>query len=192
MSADFSLRFENYRPSLVLENRVDQVMSRGLDEFLDRLAAPTAAPGGGSASAAAGAMAAALGAMVARLAKRDSSEYESARQFLSEAVERDAAAYNAVLAAYRRPKAERAPWVEEAMQGAALVPLEVWERTGALMASLLRLRSEVPEKFASDVTSALALAAACREGARANVLINLGSISDEGFLTRVRERLALS
>jgi formiminotetrahydrofolate cyclodeaminase len=78
------------------------------------------------------------------------------------------------------------------MQGAALVPLEVWERAGALTASLRRLQSEAPEKFGSDVTSALALAAACREGASANVTVNLTSISDPAFLAQVRERLALS
>ncbi|MEI9970568.1 MAG: cyclodeaminase/cyclohydrolase family protein [Ignavibacteriota bacterium] len=70
MSAEYFLRYENFRPELVLENRIaEAVGSRsGLPEFLDALAAPTATPGGGSASAAAAAMAAALGAMVTRLA----------------------------------------------------------------------------------------------------------------------------
>src|SRR5581483_11052296 len=71
MTADYFARFENFRPELVLENRIAEALSArsGLPEFLDALAAPTATPGGGSASAAAAAMAAALGAMVTRLSK---------------------------------------------------------------------------------------------------------------------------
>ena len=63
MSAEYFLRYENFSPELVLENRIaDAMASRGgLPEFLDALAAPTATPGGGSASAAAAAMAARAG-----------------------------------------------------------------------------------------------------------------------------------
>ena len=51
MSAEYFLRFENFRPELVLENRIAEAMAArsGLPEFLDALAAPTATPGGGSA-----------------------------------------------------------------------------------------------------------------------------------------------
>ena len=84
----------------------------GLPEFLDALAAPTATPGGGSASAAAAAMGAALGSMVTRLAKQDSSAFEEDRRFFTEAVELDAEAFQKVMAAYKRPKAERAPFVK--------------------------------------------------------------------------------
>src|ERR1035441_588489 len=63
MSAGYFLRFENFRPELVLENRVAEAIGArsGLPGFLDALAAPTATPGGGSAAAAAAAMAAATG-----------------------------------------------------------------------------------------------------------------------------------
>ena len=55
MSAGYFLRFENFRPELVLENRVAEAIGArsGLPGFLDALAAPTATPGGGSAAAAA-------------------------------------------------------------------------------------------------------------------------------------------
>src|SRR5205807_10627841 len=96
MAAEYFLRFENFRPELVLENRIAEAMTTrsGLPEFLDALAAPTATPGGGSASAAAAAMAAARGAMVTRLAKLDPGVYEEDRRFFTEAVDRDAAAFN--------------------------------------------------------------------------------------------------
>ena len=70
----------------------DALASRkGLTEFLDALAAPSATPGGGSASAAAAAMGAALGAMVTKLAKQDSASFEEDRRFFTEAVDRDSA-----------------------------------------------------------------------------------------------------
>src|SRR5438309_4374603 len=151
LSAEYFLRYENFRPELVLENRIAEALSArsGLPEFLDALAAPTATPGGGSASAAAAAMAAALGAMVTRLAKQDPGAFENDRRFFTEAVDRDAEAFNRVMDAYKRPKAERGPYVEEALHGAAEVPLQVVERAAAMQARLDAL--DIPAKFASDL-----------------------------------------
>jgi formiminotetrahydrofolate cyclodeaminase len=190
MSAGYFLRYENFRPELVLENRIaEAVGSRsGLPEFLDALAAPTATPGGGSASAAAAAMAAALGSMVTRLSKQDPEPFELDRHFFTEAVDRDAAAFQRVMAAYKRPKEERAPAVEEALHGAAEVPLQVLERAAAMQARLDGLRTAA--KFGSDLAVAKALTVAAKAGALENVRINLDSISGEEFKTGVRTRLA--
>jgi glutamate formiminotransferase / formiminotetrahydrofolate cyclodeaminase len=190
MSAEYFLRFENFRPELVLENRIaDAMASRGgLPEFLDALAAPTATPGGGSASAAAAAMGAALGAMVTRLAKQDSSSFEEDRRFFTEAVELDSDAFQKVMAAYKRPKEERAPFVEEALHGAAEVPLQVLERAAAMLTRLERL--EIPAKFGSDLAVAKALTVAAKAGVLENVRINLDSIKDEAFQASVQARLA--
>jgi formiminotetrahydrofolate cyclodeaminase len=159
----------------------------GLPEFLDALAAPTATPGGGSAAAAAAAMAAALGAMVTRLAKQDSSQFEDDRRFFTEAVDRDAEAFNRVMAAYKHPKEARAPYVEEALHGAAEVPLQVLERAGAMLNRLESLQA--PARFASDLAVAKALTAAASAGARENVNINLDGIHDETFRASVHARL---
>jgi glutamate formiminotransferase len=194
MSAEYFLRFENFRPELVLENRIADAMglpktSRGgLPEFLDALAAPTATPGGGSASAAAAAMGAALGSMVTRLAKQDSDSFEEDRRFFTEAVELDAEAFQKVMAAYKRPKEERAPFVEEALHGAAEVPLQVLERAAAMLTRLERL--EIPAKFGSDLAVAKALTAAAKAGVLENVRINLDSIKDQAFQASVQSRLA--
>jgi glutamate formiminotransferase/formiminotetrahydrofolate cyclodeaminase len=190
MSAEYFLRFENFRAELVLENRIaDAMASRGgLPEFLDALAAPTATPGGGSASAAAAAMGAALGAMVTRLAKQDSSSFEEDRRFFTEAVELDSDAFQKVMAAYKRPKEERAPFVEEALHGAAEVPLQVLERAAAMLTRLERL--EIPAKFGSDLAVAKALTVAAKAGVLENVRINLDSIKDEAFQASVQARLA--
>jgi glutamate formiminotransferase len=189
MAADYLLRCENFRPELVLESRIAAAISKrnGLALFLDALAAPTATPGGGSASAAAAAMAAALGAMVARLARLDSIAFEEDRAFFTEAVDRDAAAFQKVMAAYKIPKAERGPFVEDALHGAAEVPLQVLERCSAMARRLDDL--QIPAKFASDLTVAKALSAAAKTGAFENVRINLDSIQDAAFRDAVEARL---
>ena len=189
MSADYFLRCENFRPELVLESRIAEAVAKrqGLPQFLDALAAPTATPGGGSASAAAAAMSAALGAMVTRLAKLDSAEFEDDRAFFTEAVDRDAEAFQKVMAAYKMPKAERAPFLEEALHGAAEVPLQVLERCAAMAARLDAL--EIPAKFGSDLAVAKALVVAAKAGVLENVRINLDSIQDAAFRKSVEARL---
>lgn len=189
MAAEYYLLAENFRPDSVLENRLAEALSSGLGEFLDALAAPSPTPGGGSAAAAAGAMAAALGAMVASLAKRDAREFEEDRLFLAAAVDRDAQAFNGVMAAYRIPKAERGPQVEEALQRATMVPIEVAERAARLAKRLEILHREAPARFSSDVETARALAQAALSGALANVRINLDSIGDEGFRRALEQRV---
>jgi glutamate formiminotransferase len=189
MSADYFLRFENFRPELVLENRVAEAIGArsGLPEFLDALAAPTATPGGGSASAAAAAMAAALGAMVTRLAKQDPAPFETDRRFFTEAVDRDAEAFQKVMAAYKRPKEERAPYVEAALHGATEVPLEVFERASKMHARLNAL--QIPARYGSDLAVAKALTVAAKAGVLENVKINLESISDAAFKESVEQRM---
>src|SRR5215472_8618734 len=77
------LKVENFEPGLILENRLESVLSaqQGVaapgqestslaslaEGFVDAVAADTPTPGGGSVSALAGALAAALGEMVCRL-----------------------------------------------------------------------------------------------------------------------------
>ena len=191
MTAEWYLQVENIHPSLVLENRLAEATTvNGLNEFLDDLAAPTATPGGGSAAAAAAAMAAALGAMVSGLAKLPTDAFETDRKFFAEAVKRDAASYDGVRAAYKRPKDERAPFVEEALHDAAAVPLEVAEAATLLKNRLRDLAATAPAKFGSDIETAHGLAQAGIDGALANVRINIASMKDESLIAPLRERLA--
>ncbi len=189
MSAEYFLRFENFKPELVLENRMaDALIARsGLNEFLDALAAPSATPGGGSASAAAAAMSAALAVMVTRLAKQDTGSFEQDRHFFAAAVDRDSEAYREVMTAYQRPKSERAPFVEQALHGATEVPLEILERSCAMLARMEAL--QIPARYASDLEVGKALSAAAKTGAWENVRINLESIHDENFRASVQSRL---
>jgi formiminotetrahydrofolate cyclodeaminase len=93
------------------------------------------------------------------------------------------------VAAYKRPRDERAPFVEAAMRDATEVPLQVLERCSAMAARLAALAAESPAKFASDVTTARALADAARTGARANVDINLAYLPQGEFRSDVEARV---
>ena len=85
LTADFYLQLENFSPAQVLENRMEASLSGRhpngpgklaslAQPFLDAVAEPTAAPGGGSVAALAGALGASLGQMVARLSRKKKSQ----------------------------------------------------------------------------------------------------------------------
>ncbi len=125
------LKVENYRPDLIIENRLANIVEgKGwletrpsgasghlrnmVDGFLAAVAADTPTPGGGSVSALAASLAAALGEMVARITLRRKSfaahhqKLEEAiarlaalRERLMENIDRDAQSYEAVLAAMK-------------------------------------------------------------------------------------------
>src|SRR4051812_17208940 len=113
-------------------------------ELLSEFASAGPTPGGGSAAALTASVGLALVAMVARMprTRHGTDEDRQALDNVLQAVEHlaqhaldlvddDASAYEAVMAAYRRPKAtdheksERKQAIEAALRGAAEVPLEV-------------------------------------------------------------------
>jgi glutamate formiminotransferase / formiminotetrahydrofolate cyclodeaminase len=213
-AAEWFLQIENFDSSLILENRLAAVMSgkmavggirAGVEPFVEQLAAPTAAPGGGCASAASGAMAAALGSMVAGMSrgKKAYLQYErelsdalarlaDLREQFEASIDADAESFNAVMAAFKKAKdhPEAQAEVEAATKKATLVPLEVAERAQEVRQIVELLRPMTNPRMASDLTVAVAQANAAVQGALANVEINLGDIKDEVFLADVRKRVA--
>ncbi len=112
------LQLEGFQPNQILEYQLSRVApqqaSSTTNTFLDALAAATPTPGGGSAAAQAGAMGAALVAMVARLTigkKKYAgveaqmteilNQAERLRRELTNAVEEDFNAYNAVMESFK-------------------------------------------------------------------------------------------
>jgi glutamate formiminotransferase / formiminotetrahydrofolate cyclodeaminase len=213
-AAEWFLQIENFDSSLILENRLAGVMGgkiavgglrAGVEPFIEQLAAPTPAPGGGSASAAAGAMAAALGGMVAGMSrgKKAYLQHEQAlseairslaeiREELKAAIAADAASFNEVMTAFKKTKdtPEAQSEVDAALKQATNIPLTVAERSREVRNILESLRPITNPKMASDITVGLALAVAAVEGALANVEINLGDLTDEAFVADVRRRTA--
>ena len=213
-AAEWFLQVENFDSSLILENRLAAVMGgkmavgglrAGVEPFIEQLAAPTAAPGGGSAAAAVGAMAAALGAMVAGMSrgKKNYLRYEqqlsealaklaTLREELKAAIDADAEAYKSVVAAYKAAKSavNGDALIASALKQATEVPLGVVERAKRVEAIVEELRPITNPKMGSDLTSATALANAAAYSALANVAINLESQTDKDFEESVCRRLA--
>jgi glutamate formiminotransferase / formiminotetrahydrofolate cyclodeaminase len=222
MAADFFLQLENFSPKQVFENRLADVLSgspvttaedgklAGLARpFLEAVAAPSATPGGGSVSALAGALAASLGQMVAGLSRKKKSqvsfverlsvaldEMRRTAEELAAAIDRDAQAYDAVMAAFKLPlgNAEETRRREEAVQkatrGAAEVPLQVAECTVALFERLRQLEAIVAASMRSDLQVARLMAGAGARGALANVEVNLDGITDTAYVTDMRAKVA--
>src|SRR5713101_6282837 len=223
MAADYFLQVENFSPAQVFENRLQAALTgepldpagkqgklAGLAQpFLEAVAAPSATPGGGSVSALAGALAASLGQMVAGLSRKKKAQSALVNQLseaidqlrrnaaeLAEAIDRDAAAYDAVMAAYKLPqesaeeKRLRDKAIQRATRGAAEVPLQVAERSVALFERLGQLASIAAASMKSDLEVARLMAAAGARGALANVEINLDSIADAGYVASMRTKSA--
>jgi glutamate formiminotransferase len=212
-AAAWFLQVRNFDSNLILENRLAAVMGgqaaggglrTGVEPFVEQLAAPTAAPGGGSASAAAGAMAAALAQMVAAMSrgKKKYLEHDAElgqamarlkqlREELKTAIDEDAAAFKALMEATKRAKEDAAAGaaVSERTKAAIEVPLRVAERSREVEQAAERLRAITSPGMASDLTVAIALARAAREGALANVEINFESLKDHEFAVQVRRRV---
>lgn len=162
-------------------------------QLLDRFASPDPTPGGGSAAALAGATGAALVVMVCRMPKtRTGDARERVRldealadvrttgDWLRRLVDEDSAAYDAVVAAYRLPKAsheekaERKRAVDAAMARATDVPLRTAEACLVVMAAAQTAAENGNPNALSDARTAAALAWAGLRGATENVRINLG------------------
>jgi formiminotetrahydrofolate cyclodeaminase len=115
---------------------------------------------------------------------------------LSALVEQDARAYEAVLEAYRKPqgspqeKEERSAAVQNALEGAARVPLEVAEGAVKVQQLLSPLLEKGLGSAASDVGVAAYAAQAALKGASLNVRTNLRSLRDETLAQGLQEQLS--
>jgi len=223
MAADFFLQLEDFSPEQVFENKLAAALggtplpASGVGKlaslaqpFLDAVAAPMATPGGGSVSAFAGALAASLGQMVAGLSRQKKSQAGFADQLsealdalrrdtgeLAASIDRDAAAYDAVIAAFKLPAGDaqetsrREEAIQKATRGAAEVPLTVAERTVALFERLGQLGTIAAASMRSDLEVARLMAAAGARGALANVEINLDGIKDAAYVDQMRMKVAV-
>ena len=199
-AAQWYLQLDQFKPDQVLETRLlaDGEPREQEISFLDRLAAGTPAPGGGSAAAYAGAMAAALASMVARVTigkkkyadverrmEEIAQEADRMRAVLTQAVTLDAQAFEGVMAAMKLPKAmeteqaARAHAIEQATHKAAAVPLDVCRH----VVKTLELLAEVAEignaNAVADAASGAVMARAALQAAGLNVRVNAASVADK-------------
>ncbi len=187
---------------------MNPLTSLPLADLLDRIAAPTPAPGGGAAAAIAGALGASVSAMVASLprtrhdtpdervrldlAARDLAAHRVA---LARLADDDAAAVEALMAAARRPHGTaaeadaRRQAMADATREATRVPLE----TSRLCAEALERTRDVAAAGArvavSDILVAIGLLKAAADGAASNVRANIEGQADETFVRETTRQL---
>jgi formiminotetrahydrofolate cyclodeaminase len=178
-------------------------------DFVGALRSSNAVPGGGSAAALAGALGAALLGMVGGMAGHRAGSADAAERLqaagrrsstlserLTALVDLDSDAYGQVQSAYKLPKASdgeraaRASRIQDALRSATETPLEVMQRCADAIQEAVTVAELGNPNASSDVGVALELLGAALRSARLNVEINLGSIRDESYGQRVRERSA--
>jgi glutamate formiminotransferase / formiminotetrahydrofolate cyclodeaminase len=209
--ADFYLRLENFKKDQVLETKLMSISSEqkeGLVDFIDEVASSEPAPGGGSVAATAGALAGALTSMVCGLTigkkkyleveeeiKEVLKKSENLRKELKELVIKDAESFEKVMDARKLSKhtetegKRREEAIQEATKGAALVPLEVMEKSLEVLKLAKIVAEKGNENAVSDAGVSNLLAKAAIDGAGYNVRINLSSIKDEIFISEIKKKL---
>ncbi|HZZ53845.1 MAG TPA: cyclodeaminase/cyclohydrolase family protein [Trebonia sp.] len=163
--------------------------------FLTRLAARTAAPGGGATGALHAAQAAALLAMVARFSDGPRNDADvvgrvraAADGLADEALElaeADSAAFEKVIAAYDRPKgtdeekAARSAAIAEALGGAARPQADLMAAAMRLAGLAEDLLPAANRNLITDLAAAAAAIGAAAITAQVNIEANLAGIKDE-------------
>jgi methenyltetrahydrofolate cyclohydrolase len=182
--------------------------NQSLTDVLDAFSSSAPTPGGGSAAALAGAIGASLLAMVAALPKTKNNTPEERaaleaaratilqlRSQLVELIDRDAAAYDAVVAAYRLPKATddekaaRKTSIQDALKLATEVPLETYLAVNNVMREAAAVAEAGNPSAKSDLAVALQLIGTAGQGALLNIEANLGSVTDQAFVQNVVARV---
>lgn len=182
------------------------LIDRTVPSFLDAISAADPTPGGGSAAALVGATGAALLEMVAgmpktrtnAIAEREAldqahSELQTIRRTLTDLIDRDAAAYDLVIAAFRRPKAtdqdkaERRAAIQEATRVATEIPLETIRVCVQAMRAGEAVVLHGNPSAASDGKVGYRLLHAAALSAKDNVDINLGGITDLPLQASLRD-----
>lgn len=179
-----------------------------ISDFLEQLASSEPTPGGGGAAALMGAMGVGLIAMVGRvtLAKKGqealalelNGQIQSAdqlRQQFSAIISVDAAAFDALMGAFKLPKDsleaidQRAAAIQRGYEGATEVPLICMRScvSGLLLAQ--RSAQHGHRNVLSDSGVAIHALLAALKSAVLNVDINIPAIRDVGFVARAQQEV---
>jgi formiminotetrahydrofolate cyclodeaminase len=169
-----------------------------LTDLLEAFSSSEPAPGGGSAAALCGALGASLLAMVAALPRTkhgtadDRAALDEARarlvalrNQLTSLVDRDAEAYDAVVAAYRLPKSSdadkaiRTNAVQAALRLATTVPLETLGACSEALTAAQIVAEHGNTSAASDLAVGVQTLLTGIQGAWVNIGINLQSLTDQ-------------
>ncbi|RIK30606.1 MAG: glutamate formimidoyltransferase [Anaerolineae bacterium] len=210
-------QLDSFSPEQILESRLFSASSAAVQtqgkpaSFLDELASPLPAPGGGSAAAYAGAMGAGLVAMVSGLTigRKKYAEVEAEMQAvrvmaeklraeMTQAVDDDAASFEAVIGAFKLPKETeeqqkaRTAAIQRATLNAAHIPLHSAQRSVKIMELAVKCAEHGNLNAISDALSGFAMSRASLTAAAYNVRINVHSLPDKSagdeYLTELAEQ----
>jgi methenyltetrahydrofolate cyclohydrolase len=184
------------------------IADQPIGRFLDELASAAPTPGGGGAAAIMGAMGAALASMVCNLTigKKDYESVEAPvrealarsealRQRLTSMIADDVQAFDALMAAYKLPRASddekraRTEAIQQALKLATDVPLACAAACAEVIEVTQRVALIGSKAVISDAGVATLAAHAGLCSAALNVDINVPSIKDAEFVRTRRARL---
>jgi glutamate formiminotransferase / formiminotetrahydrofolate cyclodeaminase len=210
-AAEFYLQVENFKPEMVLENRLEQVMStssssmaEAIRPVVNRVASADPVPGGGSVSALTGALGAALGQMAIRITQEKKSFQQHADRYtdaldrlapytsaLLELVDADSEAYSRVMAAYKLPKGsmDRDKAVQDGLTRATEIPSRTANCAAEALRVLEELRSIIHANVASDLQVGMQMLRASLRGAISNIRTNLSDIKDANVRIRYEDMI---
>lgn len=177
-----------------------------VEQFLDELYSNKPVPGGGGASALVAAIGTALGGMVGNLTTGKKKYADVQPQIdealekakiiqkeLEELIQKDADVFEPLSKAYGLPKstpeeiAYKEKVMEEALEKAAYVPLEIMRKTVEAI-ELHRDLEKIGSKLAmSDVGVGVAFCKAALEGASLNVFINTNMLKNEELKSKINK-----
>ena len=165
-----------------------------LRAYVDALASPTSAPGGGSAAALAGALGVGLFEMVAgihakRTGDRVDASWSVVRGELLRFVEADAVAFAAVMQARKGQGPDRDERVLAALKHAVEIPLGVCAACQRALAAAGPLAEACRLSVGVDLAAGAELLGAAFRGARVMAQVNLRDIPDAGFAETTRDEL---
>lgn len=183
-------------------------LDRQLRAYLDDLASSQPTPGGGSTAALSGAMGAALVCMVARLTL-SKAEYAAVHTEVGEIVQgaetlrarfqvlmaEDMEAYSKLSACLKLPKvtdeekATRTRAIQASLIDAALVPLEMAERSVELVGYCQHIAEIGNKNVLSDIATASTLASSAASGASWMVRVNIQGLKDLAQAETLNHRL---
>jgi formiminotetrahydrofolate cyclodeaminase len=186
--------------SVVLVSLDARANDRTIADLLDRLAAGTPTPAGGTVAALCTAQAAALVAMVARF-RRIEPLVEQAEELIARAlrlVDDDEQAFGAVAAAWALPRAAtddgqaRRSAIAEALLGAAEPQARVVETAVEVLVLIDKLRPAAKGGLLADLVAAGEVARAASAIARMNVESNLRTLPDSNERSRLLRRMGVA
>ncbi|HBH79798.1 MAG TPA: hypothetical protein DDY39_08225, partial [Nitrospira sp.] len=199
-TATTALHLDRFDADRVLETRISERLhcktapEQTVAEFLTAVADSKPTPAGGSVAALVGALAASLGVMGARLGRQPDVEQGllALARNLHSLVQADAAAYNELMAAYKRPKddPERAQTISVALQRATEIPLQIAEFSCEVARFLQPLQAAAKLPVRSDLTVGLALAVAAGQAGLFTVKTNINSQQNQILIDCLRDRIS--